>query len=47
MMLQIELTTDQIELLEYCLEQQAYEFDEVEQREYQKILNAFKYASPV
>ena len=46
-MLQIELTTDQIELLEYCLEQQEYEFDEVEQREYQKILNAFKYASPV
>jgi hypothetical protein len=46
-MLQIELSNDQIELLVYCLEQQAYEFDEVEQRDYQKILDAFKYASPV
>ena len=46
-MLQVELNTDQIELLIYCLEQQEHEFDEVEYREYQKIVEAFKYASPL
>jgi hypothetical protein len=46
-MLQIELSNDQIELLVYCLEMQSHEFDEVEQRDYKKILDAFKYASPV
>lgn len=45
-MFKVTLSPDQIELITYCLEQQEYEFDEVEQRDYQEILKSFKFPEP-
>lgn len=46
-MFKVTLSPDQIDLITYCLEQQEYEFDEVEQRDYQEILKSFKYPEPI
>ena len=45
-MLKVTLSPDQIDLIPYCLEQQEYEFDDVEQRDFQEILKSFKYPEP-
>jgi len=45
-MLKVTLSPDQIDLITYCLEQQEYEFDDVEQRDFQEILKSFKYPEP-
>ena len=44
--LAVQLTDTQIDLITYCINQHKDEFDEVEKRDYQEILDAIKYASP-
>ena len=46
-MFKVTLSPDQIDLISYCLEQQEYEFDEVEMRDYKEILKSFKYPEPI
>jgi len=45
-MLKVTLSPDQIDLITYCLEQQEYDFDEIETRDYQEILKAIKFPEP-
>ena len=44
-MLAIELTPSQIDLITYCINQYKDDFDEVETRDYNEILDAIKFAS--
>ena len=46
-MFKVTLSPDKIDLISYCLEQQEYEFDEVEMRDYKEILKSFKYPEPI
>lgn len=45
-MFKVTLSSDQIDLITYCLEERVYEFDEVEMRDYKEILKSFKYPEP-
>ena len=45
-MLKVTLSPDQIDLITYCLEQQEYDFDEIETRDYREIIKAIKFPEP-